>query len=310
LKASPFFRIASSSPFILNHQSFMIQQITSKIKNEGLISLIQSIIQKIYRSPLSLYKSNTFLFEKKEGLEVGGPSTIFAKNNLCPIYSIVRSIDNCNFKNYTIWEGEIKSGKTFNYSQNGKSGNQYIAEAYNLSFAAAESYDFLASSHMIEHSANPLKVLQEWRRVIKLEGVLLIAIPHKNGTFDRYRQTTSIDHLIQDFEQGTNESDFTHLDEILRLHDFTRDLPSGGIEKFTKRCEDNFNNRCIHHHVFTTKLAIKMIDQAGFQIIDVSTAKPFHIVILSKKINSWDNNDFLNGRAIGDKKSIFPFDME
>ena len=49
---------------------------------------------------------------------------------------------------------------------------------------------------------------------------------------------------MSDYENGTPETDMTHLDEILDKHDYALDAHSGGPEKFRVRAMDNFTNRC------------------------------------------------------------------
>src|SRR5262245_3722428 len=97
------------------------------------------------------------------GSEVGGPGAGSNRGGLLPIYPIVRSLDCCNFGPETIWEGSLKEGLTFRYGD--RIGQQYISEAWALP-AADATYDFVASCHMLEHTANPMRVLFEWHRVL------------------------------------------------------------------------------------------------------------------------------------------------
>ena len=87
--------------------------------------------------------------------------------------------------NNTVWEGEIKTS-AYNYYQN-KSGIQYISEGSNLQAIQDEQYDFLLSCHNLEHIANPLKAVTEWKRIIKKNGVILLVLPDKRFTFDKKR---------------------------------------------------------------------------------------------------------------------------
>lgn len=81
----------------------------------------------------------------------------------------------------------------------------------------------MLSSHNIEHLANPLKAIKEWKRVVKPNGYFLFVVPNKEGTFDHLRPVTTIDHLIQDLKNDIKEDDNTHFEEVLELHDLTRD---------------------------------------------------------------------------------------
>ena len=70
------------------------------------------------------------LFRGKCGLEVGGPSRIFLKEGLVPIYPIVKELDGCNFSKETLWEHGLEEGQTYKYGD--KIGYQFICEATNL----------------------------------------------------------------------------------------------------------------------------------------------------------------------------------
>jgi ubiquinone/menaquinone biosynthesis C-methylase UbiE len=56
--------------------------------------------------------------------------------------------------------------------------------------------DYVLTSHVIEHFFDPAKALKEWHRVIKVGGYIFIVAPHKDRTFDKYREATSVDELI------------------------------------------------------------------------------------------------------------------
>ena len=163
-------------------------------------------------------------------------------------------------------------------------GSQFICEATNLSRIANEKYDFVISSHTIEHISNPLKALLEWKRVLKRGGVLLLVCPHKERTFDHKRAVTKVEHLLQDYERDVDEHDLTHLPEILQLHDLSMDPTSRGLQDFVARSKDNFRNRALHHHVFDNDLVVQMVSITGFKLLFVATHR-FHIILLCQKID-------------------------
>jgi ubiquinone/menaquinone biosynthesis C-methylase UbiE len=134
-------------------------------------------------------------------------------------------------------------------------GRQYILDGSHLDEIADEKYDFLLSSHNLEHIANPLKAVKEWVRVLKPGGFILLVLPDKRFTFDRNRPYTSFSHILSDFESNIGEDDLTHLSEILQLHDLKMDPGAGrDFEVFKKRCENNFEVRGLHQHVFSFDL--------------------------------------------------------
>ena len=156
-------------------------------------------------------------------------------------------------------------------------------EASDLHDLAAAAYDFVISSHCIEHLASPLRGLAEWIRVLKPGGILVLIFPHKDGTFDHRRPVTSLNHLIEDFAADTGEDDMTHLAEVLELHDFERSPGVGDIEEFRQRSMRNLENRCLHHHVFDTRLAVDVVNHMGLQIHAVELFHPFDIAITATK---------------------------
>jgi SAM-dependent methyltransferase len=219
-----------------------------------------------------------------DGLEIGGPSPVFSGRSILPVYRVARSLDNCNFASTTVFQGRIGGeGRTFRYAKN-RLGLQFICEATDLSRIATEKYDFIVSSHTIEHIANPLRALLEWKRVLKRGGVLLLVCPNKERTFDHNRAVTRVDHLIEDYERNVDESDLTHLPEILRLHDMSMDPMERNLRDFVARSRNNVRNRTLHHHVFDTDLVVQMVSIAGFKTLFIGTHR-FHIIVLCQKRN-------------------------
>ncbi len=216
------------------------------------------------------------------GLEIGGPSQAFGRLGVVPVYLAADRIDNCNFAATTLWEGQIAEGRTFRFSARRPPGEQFIAEATGLDRVASGAYDFLLSSHAIEHCANPLKALAEWSRVLKPGGFLVLIVPHRDGAFDHRRPLSTLAHLVDDYERGVGEDDLTHLDEIIRLHDLSRDPGADDAESFRARALGNADNRSLHHHVFDTALARAMVERAGFEVLRAERPTRMDIFILAR----------------------------
>ena len=75
----------------------------------------------------------------------------------------------------------------------------------------------------------------------------------------------------------------THLEEILSLHDLSRDLRAGTKSEFKERSQDNFNNRCLHHHVFDFELLEDIYKHNNVKIIKIAFAEPAHQIIIGIK---------------------------
>ncbi len=275
----------------------VIEKAFGMIHSQGVIAILKTGYRICFPDRLRYLPKCKHFFVSKSGLEVGGPSGIFSCRGCIPVYSLADNLDNCNFSRSTVWEGVIKEGRSFVFNKWKLSGQQFIAEAGNLGFALDNTYDFLLSSHCIEHLANPLQGLREWIRVTKSSGVLVLVIPHKDKTFDSRRSVTSLEHLIQDDLAEQAETDMTHYDEALNVHGFGEHPSDLEIEVLRQRMLNNHANRCLHHHVFDTQASIEMVNYMNLQILDVELFDPFHIVILARKENdpSVVNNEyFLN----------------
>ncbi|BBX73789.1 methyltransferase domain-containing protein [Mycobacterium shinjukuense] len=240
-------------------------------------------ILKYARWKLPFHQKYKPFVENKYGIEIGGPSAHF--KTVLPLYQFLGGLDGVNFSTDTIWEGRIEAGESFNYDGS-KFGRQFISEATDLSEIATAQYDFLLSSNCLEHIANPLKALTEWRRVIKDGGALVLVLPNKESNFDHRRPVTRFDHLLDDFLHDVGEDDLTHLEEILALHDLRMDPPAGDPEQFRERSLKNFQNRTLHHHVFDVPLIEQMLDHMGFEIVDVTTTETDFFALATKNLEA------------------------
>ena len=274
----------------------ILNRVVSVTRDNGIIELAGKVWRWFFPPRLRKFNLHTHRFRDRIGLEIGGPSEIFSKRGLAPVYSLAGRIDNSNYSAVTVWGYPTAAIDHFIFNPGREPGNQYINEATKLATVASESYDFVLSSHVLEHIANPIKALQEWMRVLRAGGALLLVVPHKDGTFDHRRPTTALAHLIDDLNNNTDEDDTTHLPEILALHDLSLDLAAGTLEEFKARSLENVKNRCLHHHVFDTRLVVEVVNYVGLQIRFVRPVLPMHIVVLAEKLRASaiaDNHTFL-----------------
>lgn len=266
-----------------NTVTFKPGALGATMKGRSTKEMLSYIKTRVLGLPATNYNLYQLYFRDKKGLEIGGPSKIFKENNLIPVYPIIQALDGCNFSRNTLWEGTIEEGNNYNFLPF-KKGYQFISDAVDLGGIKSGKYDFILASHCLEHIANPLKALKEWIRILKENGLLLLVLPDKKYTFDHRRTVSSFEHLLKDLENDINEDDMTHLDEILTLHDLSMDIPAGNFTSFKKRSLQNFENRCLHHHVFDLDLLIKVFGYLNLKILDARKEAPFHLVILGQKV--------------------------
>jgi SAM-dependent methyltransferase len=82
-----------------------------------------------------------------------------------------------------------------------------VAPGDQLPFAE-ESYDFVFSSHVIEHFPDPIKALHEWVRVAR-RYVVVIA-PHRDRTFDAGRPLSTVEELRERHRAGFGSEEDKH----------------------------------------------------------------------------------------------------
>ncbi|HCB62183.1 MAG: hypothetical protein A2W93_10750 [Bacteroidetes bacterium GWF2_43_63] len=249
--------------------------------SKGPREIFRLLFRKVFPVKINDYSIIKRSLQNKGGLEIGGPSWIFMDNGYIPLYGIISSLDNCVFSSSTIWSDENDSDKPFHFCKN-KTGKNIIQEATDLSGISDCTYDFVISSHCLEHIANPMKALEEWLRVIKHDGHFLIAVPNKEKTFDHNRSITEFRHIMADYKNNTSENDMTHLEEILSLHDLKMDPKAGDYEQFKQRSLSNATIRALHHHVFDTQLLMNMLAEFNTEIIFTYSGED-HVIFGIKK---------------------------
>ena len=220
-----------------------------------------------------------YKFRNQTGLEIGGPTQMFGLKGAFPIYLFASRVDNVNYGRETFF-GNYQEGLTYNYHR-GKIGKQFIAEATSLDEIPDNSYDFILSSHSLEHTANPIKALKEWRRIVKPGGRLVLVLPDKRNTLDHRREYTTFAHLLDDYNRNTTEHDTTHFDEIISTFDEV--VTNVHLTEFTQQISDNFVNRRAHHHVFHPDVVKAALEYAGFSVDSQHEFLPFHLIANATK---------------------------
>src|SRR4051812_24672027 len=135
--------------------------------------------------------------------------------------------------------------------------------------------DYLCSSHVLEHLANPIAALHEWHRVLRRGGLLYLVVPDKRFTFDEPRAVTTIEHLLRDFDQGTTPADaIPHIDEFVFQTDWSILSPNITPEErparqamaraaYLRQLEAGLGID-IHYHTFTPESLEALLHAAGF----------------------------------------------
>lgn len=214
---------------------------------------------------------------QKDGIEFGGPTELFATNQYgMQLYPYI-NLDGGNIIKDNYFQSSIDSS---NYLYGQQVGRQYDVDCTQEDqLKNLKKYDFVLTSHAIEHFANPIKTLKLWEKyIIKEGGYILSVIPDYQYCFDRKRPLTTIEHLIEDYANDVGEDDKTHIEEQKELHDWSY----GGHPKFYELCEMNDKTRVVHHHTFDIELVEELFSYCGFKKVLSFKHDELNIVNLSK----------------------------
>lgn len=218
----------------------------------------------------------------KKGIEFGGPTELFYN----PIFNLSL------YENVFLDCGNMLDDNSFDHlnGHNNKSdffyygnkiGNLYNVDCTNENdLIKLYNYDFVVTSHVIEHIANPIKTINFWKNLLCDNGYILTIIPDYRFCFDRNRKLTTMEHLINDYKTNIGEDDNTHIQEQIDLHDWSM----GGHPNFINLCKNNYKSRVVHHHTFDIKLIEELFQYCGFQKILSYKHDNLNIINLSQKI--------------------------
>jgi len=146
------------------------------------------------------------------------------------------------------------------------------------------TFQFLISEHVLEHIANPIKTLNEWIRVLSPGGKIFLFLPHGDRTNDQHREKTTLDHLIQDFQNDVPFNDPTHFDEW-KKNVIDKNLMPGHYQHLDK--DELLNTASIHHHVWSEKEISQLLEYLDLKVIHVDEKvydrRDSFVVIAEKK---------------------------
>lgn len=130
-----------------------------------------------------------------------------------------------------------------------------IDDAEGLDRFENNSLDFIIANHVLEHCHDTLGTLMVWAQRLKSGGIAYIALPDKEQSFDKPRPTTSLQHMIEDFDSNTFDGDVIHYTEWHYLIDGMR-----GKALEDRVALDISANTNIHFHVFDEAVMMMLFE--------------------------------------------------
>jgi SAM-dependent methyltransferase len=100
-----------------------------------------------------------------------------------------------------------------------------LADLTRARYGAEHRFDWILSSHNIEHIPNPVRFLQQCAAVLRAEGTLRLAVPDKRYCFDHFRTLTEVSEWLEAFfENRTQPTSYQLFREMTIVSD---PLPDG-----------------------------------------------------------------------------------
>ena len=126
-----------------------------------------------------------------------------------------------------------------------------------------DTFDYVIANHVIEHVDNPVQWVVDLGRLLNERGVLFLTIPDKKYNFDRFRNETTLSHLLADYFRGHGDPcehnvdielnyDTTYVDQPL---DVDQKLDVDTLRRVAGRPADPGG----HMHVFQSETFVQRI---------------------------------------------------
>jgi predicted SAM-dependent methyltransferase len=98
-----------------------------------------------------------------------------------------------------------------------------VDDASRLAAIDDGTMDFVIANHVLEHLEDPIEALENFLRVLRVGGIVLLTLPDPRYTFDAPRGRTSVEHVLRDHRQGPAVSRRDHYEEWARFIEGTPD---------------------------------------------------------------------------------------
>ncbi|NKL52788.1 methyltransferase domain-containing protein [Rhizobium leguminosarum bv. viciae] len=149
-----------------------------------------------------------------------------------------------------------------------------IGTADNLP-AEDNSLDFIFSSHVFEHLANPLGHLVRWRDKLAAGGVILAVIPEMHSTKDATGKPSTIEEIEIEFNAGIWRPTLAHYERYFSL----RGMPQSANEMMEKNSSIHVHFYDKHNLAILLEKAVKEHGFSSYEIIHTENHKDFYFSI-------------------------------
>ena len=151
----------------------------------------------------------------------------------------------------------------------------YVVDNADSIPAKLGSLDFVFSSHVLEHLANPLGHLAYWATLLAPGGRVVAIVPDREGCKDFVFQNSTLTELLEEFQQGAMAPSLAHYARWNRYR-----MPKDSPEAIMA------SGRSIHVHFYTADSMRRILaathERIGFskfEVISAANHKDFFLVL-------------------------------
>jgi SAM-dependent methyltransferase len=206
--------------------------------------------------------NRSFLYDlaKGRGLEIGpGPRPQIVNSER----TSVLYLEELTQEEWAATDGKNK------YGANQADWSQYVIGPASSIPVDDASLDFIFSSHVFEHLANPLGHLVHWRSKLKAGGVVLAVVPDMLSCKDYMARASTLDELVGELKQGIWTPQAHH------------------YQRFSEyRGQRLRTDRSIHVHFYTSSNMPSILEHAtrhlgyrGYEFVHERNHKDFHFLL-------------------------------
>ncbi|QWR78491.1 methyltransferase domain-containing protein [Candidatus Magnetomonas plexicatena] len=278
---------------IINSGVLKAEDVLSATIDTGALSFIEAVqicLQKNYLEIRQLYSA---LYICGDGIEIGALNKPLKVSSAAKVSYVDRTPNEQLKEHYS----DIDTFLNVDIVDNGEK----------LATIADSSQDFVIANHFLEHCENVIEALNNMLRVLKLKGILYLAVPDMRYTFDKDRQTTSFKHLLMDYTEGTETSRDAHYRDwaehvVMYEHwnahcreessycDWLTNIDSFKKEKYINRWTSELMSKSysIHFHVWSPVEILQMLTSYktlsiyDFEVLTVTASNGEIIIILER----------------------------
>ena len=117
-----------------------LRTIRIQLATIGVRGMVSVALRNRLRRPLAVWPVVEGVLMGTQGLEIGGPSAVFTRGGLVPVYPILAGLDNCDFGGDTLWHGSVANGSAYRYDDHQPAGTHFVRDGTDLSGIADGSY--------------------------------------------------------------------------------------------------------------------------------------------------------------------------